>query len=180
MKKVIPMVAGVAVAGVGAAKAETVLSGGDRNRFDSLFKKYESGGVDWIHLKAFAKIESDCGLARSVAHGLVDPRDIEGSKSSDGKSWGIMQLRPSTANDYESVSIEDLNNAEINIRIASKHIKRLYLLFKGNWDHVVQAYNQGEGNMQKQIRGEIAGNAREYLMKYNTAYNNLKLKGGIL
>ena len=68
--------------------------------YDSLFKKYGAEyNIDWRWLKAICLNESNLGKAKSVMIGLENPRDIENSKSSDGKSWGLMQVTVPTAKD---------------------------------------------------------------------------------
>lgn len=128
----------------------------DWNRLDQRFKYHASLQglpVDgWKWLKAIALNESDLGR---------DSRVKAGNVSRDGLSWGLMQLVLATARDYEPVAVSDLNNEEINLRIAAKHFSRLYRKFKV-LEHAVKAYNQGEGNMAKEIASRKNGNVSGY------------------
>lgn len=143
------------------------------SNYDDLFKKYASMyGLDWKMLKAIAIIESSLGRAPSVAHGLKNPSDIENSKSTDGKSWGIMQVTLPTARDYDSTaSAEKLNNPAYSVEIASRHIRMLMNLFKNDSkqiEKVVKSYNQGQG-------ATMAGKnyADTYWIKYQNAYKTI-------
>ena len=148
------------------------------DKFDDLFKKYGAiYGVDWKLLKRISWIESNIGLNSRVAKGLVNPKDIEGSKSYDGLSWGLMQVTVTTAKDYDkNASAEKLNNPAYSIEIGAKHLKMLKQLFSSERD-VVMSYNQGQGNQKKFIAAEKSGTlkenqysqARSYWAKYNLA-----------
>lgn len=111
-------------------------------KYDDLFKKYgRNSGISWEWLKAIALNESNLGRDSLVAAGKV---------SSDGLSWGLMQLKQSTANDFKKgVTIADLNNAEISIEIAAKYLAMLYKLFSGDQKKIIMSYNQGQGNTLK-------------------------------
>ena len=70
----------------------------DFTKWDDLLKKYSvQYKVPWRWLKVIILNESSNGNDRSVLRGLANPNDIEGSKSSDGKSWGLMQITLATA-----------------------------------------------------------------------------------
>lgn len=145
--------------------------------YDDLFKRYAPKGIDWNVLKKIARIESHIGLAPSVAYGILNPTDIENSKSSDGLSWGLMQLRPSTARDFDpSATAQKLNNPEYSIYIAGLYINwcRSYLLrntflTEANprfTEFLVKSYNQGVGNTSKEIKSGGIGFASAYWTKY--------------
>jgi len=132
-------------------------------KYDSKFKYYASqNGLPsegWLWLKAICLNESSLGENPLVKAGLW---------STDGLSRGIMQLTVATANDYMhwyAGKISDLkkeNPAEykrlayllddddLSIQISAKHFSRLYRKFRV-LEHAVKAYNQGEGNMAKEI-----------------------------
>lgn len=143
---------------------------------DSLFKKYAAQyGLDWLMLKAICANESSLGTHPSVVRGMNTPYDVEGSKSSDGKSWGIMQLTIPTAQDFDqSATAVKLNNAEYSVKLAAQFIAWLTLRFKktdprfNEW--VVKSYNQGAGNTNKEIAGTSKGFAGEYWERYQRNY----------
>lgn len=128
------------------AKVITILP--DFEKYDYLFKKYgQSYQVPWRWLKAIAMNESSLGKAASVVRGLNNPNDIEGSKSSDGKSWGLMQVTLTTANELrKGTTVADLNNPEISIELAAKYINKMIGKFGlSDRESVIRAYNGGPG-----------------------------------
>lgn len=151
---------------------ETVGESLDFNKYDSLFKKYGSlNGVAWQYLKAICMNESSLGNAKSVAHGLEYPSDIEASKSTDGKSWGLMQITIPTGKDLDPLcSPEKLNNAEYSIKLAAKLVSQLQKKFNSSdkrWlEWVIKSYNQGAGNTNKEKSGVISGYADEYWKRF--------------
>lgn len=151
--------------------------------YDDLFKKYAKiYGLDWKMLKAIAIIESDQGREASVKRGLENPSDVEGSKSSDGLSWGLMQVTIVTARDYDSTATpQKLNNPEYSIKIASQHLARLKKIFNpsdarfNEW--VVKSYNQGQGNTLKEMKSSNSNSyqaAKNYWLKYINAYSSIE------
>lgn len=160
-----------------AKGAETVSTNPD-SRFDSLFIKYGTMyNIDPKELKAIATIESSLGRAKSVARGLVAPSDIEGSKSTDGLSWGIMQVTIPTARDYDSTATaEKLNDPDYSVKIAARHLSKLHSLFNRSdaryQEWVIKSYNQGQGNTKREIAGYV-GYANGYWLKYLNAYSSL-------
>lgn len=150
------------------------------NQYDSFFKKSaEKYSVDWTWLKGIALNESSLGKHPRVARGLAVPSDIDGSKSEDGKSWGLMQVTVPTAKDFDkNASEEKLNNAEYSIDIAAKFIASLKKQFPPNdprfVEWVIKSYNQGAGNTKKERSGAITGYAKQYWDKFQK--NLIKVK----
>lgn len=148
-------------------------------KFDSIFQKYATiYGLDWKMLKTICYIESNLGRAASVTRGLVAPSDVEGSKSSDGLSWGIMQVRITTARDYDpTVTVIKLNDPDYSVKIAAQHLSMLKKYFTSQdqnvVEYVVKAYNQGQGRMQKVINGEATDVASGYWLKYLNIYQGV-------
>jgi membrane-bound lytic murein transglycosylase MltF len=105
-------------------------------------------GVPWRWLMAFGYTESDNGEATSVAYGLENPGDREGSKSSDGLSWGVMQMTERTANDLRpGTTFQELNNPETSILLGAQYVRQLMDRFPGNREYTVRSYNGGPGFM---------------------------------
>lgn len=141
--------------------------GSNFSRWDDLLVKYASETAPFFWLKNLMMIESTLGMNSRVARGIECPEDIEGSKSEDGKSWGLLQLRPSTARDYDpNSSAVLLNDPEYSIMIGSKHLHRLFMTFNGEEQWVIKSYNQGEGNSHKELSGLTDGYAGTYWAKY--------------
>ena len=117
------------------------------NRYDSLIQKYVAGTsvpFDWV--KAIMIIESDLGRAPSVARGILNPTNVDASKSSDGKSWGLMQLTLPTARMFEPLITEvGLNDPEISIRLGVKYLKWLISKKGLDQEYIARSYNGGLG-----------------------------------
>lgn len=142
-------------------------------QYDALFKRYAQiyGVEDWHWLKAIALNESSLGKAKSVARGLEAPWDIEGSKSYDGKSWGLMQVTMATGKWLDpSCTEEKLNNPEYSVKLAADLFARnqkTFNRYESRWlEWVVKSYNQGSGNTKKEIAGG-PGYANEYWDRFN-------------
>lgn len=146
---------------------------------DRLFVQYGTHyGVDWKVLKAICIIESNLGRAPSVARGLQNPNDVEGSKSSDGKSWGVMQVTIPTARDFDqNATPQKLNNPEYSVQIAARYIqwtqRQFSVLELRYLEWVVKSYNQGVGNTSKERAGQSQGFAHDYWTKFKTAYRSI-------
>lgn len=132
---------GLVAASLSAKGSETKpVAISDWNKYDSLFKKY-AVSYPWQWLKAIALNESDLGRNALVKAGKV---------SSDGKSWGLMQLTMPTARDFDkNATIDKLNNAEYSIDLASQYIYFLYRKYGGDERKIIMSYNQGQGNTDR-------------------------------
>lgn len=148
-------------------------------QFDALFQKYgTSYGVSWRVLKAIAMNESSLGQNERVALGIREPANIEGSKSEDGKSWGLMQLTVPTASDFvpDTTPVE-LNDPDFSIRVAAQFIawiQKQFPLVDPRWQEwVIKSYNQGVGNTNKERAGRIDGYAGEYWSRFQRNLNRI-------
>lgn len=161
-------------------EVDTMEAKSNWTKFDALFKKYGTKyGVDWQFLKAIALNESSLGTAKSVARGFENPYDIEGSKSYDGLSWGLMQVTVKTARDLDPFATEiKLNNADYSIDLAAKYLARLQAMFLRDdprWlEWTIKSYNQGPGNSKKERDGKIQGYAEEYWQRFQRNLNRVK------
>ncbi len=141
------------------------------HRWDYYFKEAETKhNVDWRWLKAIAMNESSLGTNKSVAIGLANPKNVAGSASSDGKSYGLMQITLATAKSMEpSVTPQKLNIPEYSIDLAARYVAELKKMFSitdfryVEW--VIKSYNQGPGNTKKEIEGK-PGFADEYWKRF--------------
>ena len=126
---------------------EAVTNTSDFEKWDYLLKKHaRSYGVSWRYLKYIILNESSNGNAKSVLRGLAVPSDVEGSKSSDGKSWGLMQITLPTAKALagRSVSAVELNNPDFNVALSAKLMKELVLRYGvNNREKIFRDYNGG-------------------------------------
>lgn len=133
------------------------------NEFDSLFKKYASlYGINWKWLKAIALNESTLNNNKLVKQGLA---------STDGKSYGIMQLTIPTASDMygKTVTPSQLNNPEFSIMYAAKYVGRLAKMFSFDEQKTIISYNQGQGNTKKgnDFTGDYYPRFKRWLSKIN-------------
>ncbi len=150
------------------------------NRWDYYFKQAgEKWSVDWKLLKAISMNESSLGTNKSVKLGLENPKNVAGSASSDGKSWGIMQMTIKTAKDFDpTVTPQMLNNPEYSIDLAAQFIKHLKKYFKPTdlryTEWVVKSYNQGMSNTKDEIAGKNLGFANEYWRRFKNNYEVLQ------
>lgn len=146
-------------------------------KYDSLFKLY--GADDWKVLKAIAMNESSLGEYPSVKKGLLNPSDVEGSKSHDGLSWGLMQMTIPTARDFDSDATPMmLNNPEYSVRLAARFLRSLKRQFS-ELEYVVKAYNQGAGNTKKELEGKHGGYANEYWERFQRNLRIINEKQGV-
>lgn len=176
MNKKVVAAAGAALLLVIMQNKEAVVTA-TLTQYDSLFKKYGAQyGVDWTILKRICYIESTLGANPRVLRGILNPNDVEGSKSSDGKSWGIMQLRPSTAQQFDpSATPQKLNNPEYSVKIAAQYVawcqgyvaRNIVSRSSGAFlEWVIKSYNEGVGNADKEQEGKIEGYADAYWEKF--------------
>lgn len=141
------------------------------HQYDGIFRQYGTiYGVNWQHLKAISLNESNLGRAPSVALGLIDPGNIQGSKSSDGKSWGLMQVTLTTAKSLDPLATErKLNDPNYSVQLAARYISELKKMFKTSdprfLEWVIKSYNQGPGNTKKEIQSG-KGYADEYWERF--------------
>lgn len=179
---------GGAMVAFGVFKGTEAMAGTASDSFtqwDELFKKYGvQYQVRWTWLKAIAMNESSLGKHPSVARGLKFPDDVEGSKSDDGKSWGIMQLTLPTARDFApSTQVRDLNNPEYSIKVAAQFLAWLQNRFptvdKRFAEWVIKSYNQGAGNTNKERAGTIKGYAGEYWARFQRNLAEIERKQGV-
>lgn len=56
---------------------------------------------------------------------------------------GLMQLRPSTARNFERVSTKQLFNPQVNIRVGIKYLSQLLKRYNGETELALAAYNAG-------------------------------------
>jgi len=116
-------------------------------KYDGLIRKYSAQyNVPWRWIKAVMMNESSLGQAPSVARGLASPQDIEASKSSDGKSWGLMQLTLPTAREFAPLlTAAGLNSPEISVKVGSQYLAKLMKMKGGDREATIRSYNGGPG-----------------------------------
>lgn len=114
-------------------------------------------GYRTIIVKYSQEYDIDPFLIASVIN--VESRyDKLALSSKDAK--GLMQISPQTGRwasevlNIDNYSEEDLFQPDLNIRIGSWYLNRLFKEFDGNLDLILAAYNAGSGNVNKWIENE--------------------------
>lgn len=113
------------------------------DKYDSLFIKYANKfGLDWKMLKAIAIKESTLG---------EDPRVKNNELSRDGLTYGLMQIKYTTAKYYlPNLTLDELRyKPEKQIEAAAAFLGDLKKKFNGDFKKIVISYNQGETNTAK-------------------------------
>ena len=114
------------------------------NRIIDYSKRYDIGArmAQSIFDIALAEgIDPDLAFRLVRLESEFNPR----AKSSVG-AIGLTQLMPSTARFYhKGVTVADLYQPEMNLRIGFKYLRNLMKLYKGNIEVALVAYNRGEG-----------------------------------
>lgn len=144
------LAAGVAVFATRKASASEpdaeVVDASKWGRFDSAFQAAAAPySYPWTWLKAICLCET---LLGTDAYYLNHQQG-----SSDGKSWGLMQVTLSTGSDLAGYALtpEDLRNDGFSIELAAKYIGELYVDFDGDRRNTIMSYNQGPGNTRKGV-----------------------------
>jgi hypothetical protein len=70
------------------------------------------------------------------------------AKSSAG-ALGLMQLQLPTARNYEKISLKQLWQPEVNLRVGIKYLSRLEKRFNGRLDQALAAYNAGPERIRR-------------------------------
>lgn len=130
-----------------------------------LKKKAKQYSVPWRWLAAFVGQESSWGTDSRVKRGLANAKDVT-SVSGDGKSYGLMQVIPTTADQMlgrmpGTTKFYELNDPEFNVNVGAKYVSYVRAKFPGvvqfkdgerAW--TVRAYNGGPG-----FRSTVQGQA---------------------
>ncbi len=119
--------------------------------------------VEW---PIIAKQGADLGVDPVLILSLIKQESaFEKEISSSVGASGYMQLMPFTASDVEpDVERRDLIQAETNIRIGTKYLKKLLDRYKGNVALALSGYNAGPTAADRWVReGRAAGSFMEYV-----------------
>lgn len=125
------------------------------DKYDALFIKYANRyGLDWKMLKAIAIKESTLGENPLVKNNLL---------STDGLTYGLMQIKYTTAKFYiKDLTLDQLRyNPERQIEAAAAYLGDLKKKFNGDVKKMVISYNQGETNTK---------NGKDYTGTYYPKY----------
>lgn len=109
-------------------------------KYDERIKKSaDEYNIPWRWVKAILIVESTLG---------ENPRVKTGQASEDNKSWGLAQMKPSTASwiSGRAINSADLSDDDLSIDLCAKYLSYLSELFKGDEPKTIMSYNQGQGN----------------------------------
>ena len=97
---------------------------------------------------------------------------------SNKNAYGLTQLLLPTARDYEpNVTVSGLYDQETNIRIFFLHFERLLVKYNGNVTKVLDAWNRGEGTVDKLLAQNInpANGYSEAVYRVAVANNRFRI-----
>jgi len=85
------------------------------------------------------------GVDKDLVHAVIAAESGYNPKAvSPAGAIGLMQVMPATAADYGVASADALFDPETNVKVGTRHLKRLISKY-GSVGHAVAAYNAGEG-----------------------------------
>lgn len=114
------------------------------------------------------------GLERDLVHAVVRAESSYNAHAvSHAGAVGLMQIMPETAADYGVRSVAALFDAETNVRIGTRHLKRLVSRY--GIGKAVMAYNAGEGALQRHGGFVTYAETQRYTHRVLTTY--LQRKG---
>ena len=135
------------------------------------------------YAKFVEKYSNQFGVNKNLVYAVIRCESGFNPKAKSEKgAIGLMQLIPATAKwcaELLSIEYEDeyLIQEEYNIMLGVYYISYLSARFD-NFSHVVMAYNAGEGNVKKWLKGNgmVFNETRDYLSKVKIAYTIYSLK----
>jgi len=108
-------------------------------------------GASAIYNKSnFAKYEQQYGLPAGTLS-KIEQLETSGGKNlsyAGQGAYGFFQMKPSTARDYGSKSMQDLYDEDKAANLAAQHMKRLLVKSKGDLNAAMTAYHSGEAILQ--------------------------------
>jgi hypothetical protein len=95
------------------------------------------------------KAANTTALAPALIHAVITVESKHNPKALSKKgAYGLMQLMPATAKHYGLTGLKKANHQQ-NILIGARHLKELVVLFDGNLELALAAYNAGPANIKK-------------------------------
>jgi len=113
------------------------------------------------------------GVDRDLVHAVIAAESgYNPAAVSSAGAIGLMQIMPATAADYGVTSANDLFRPETNVKVGTRHLKRLIAKYK-SVGHAVAAYNAGEGALEDQ-RAMTYPETRRYSVQVVNYYRRSK------
>jgi len=98
-------------------------------------------------------VEEDLIWAVMYVESTLDPNAV-GPAGPDTDGHGLMQVTLGTAGDLMEANVGDGTilkaDPDLNIELGARYLAEQYRRF-GNWPHAISAYNQGPGNLQRNL-----------------------------
>lgn len=116
------------------------------------------------------------GLDPLLIHAIayVESRHVSTAKSRAG-AVGLMQVMPATARRFGVAETKDLNNAAVNLDVASQYLASLFRVYGTDLRLVLAAYNAGEGAVKRHGRQVPPyRETRAYVRDVQAQYGRLK------
>lgn len=90
------------------------------------------------------------GVERELVHAVVAAESAYNAHAvSHAGAIGLMQVMPRTAADYGVTDAKALFDPKVNVKIGTRHLKRLLGKYKNDYGRVIMAYNAGEGTVDR-------------------------------
>jgi hypothetical protein len=98
--------------------------------------------------KLIERYSRQYNLEQDLVHAVVRAESAYNAHAvSPAGAVGLMQIMPATAADYGVGSVDDLFDAQTNVRVGTRHLKRL--IGQYGIGKAVMAYNAGEGALAR-------------------------------
>jgi hypothetical protein len=124
--------------------------------------------------KLIARYAKSYGVERDLVHAVVRAESAYNAHAvSPVGAVGLMQIMPATGADYGVGSVDALFDAQTNIRVGVRHLKRL--VGRYGIGKAVMAYNAGEGALARQNGFVTYAETQRYTHRVLTSY--LQKKG---
>lgn len=134
-------------------------------------------GLDSGHGSLIALAAKDSGVDQALLTAVIA---IESGFRSDARSpkgaLGLMQLMPATA--APLLGVDDVASALVdpatNVRVGSRHLRRLIDQYPGRLDLALAAYNAGEGAVRKYDNVPPYAETQQYVRDVTALYARYK------
>jgi hypothetical protein len=123
--------------------------------------------------KLIARTAKRYGVERDLVHSVVRAESAYNAHAvSPVGAIGLMQIMPATGADYGVGSVDALFDAQTNIRVGVRHLKRL--VGRYGIGKAVMAYNAGEGALARHNGFVTYAETQRYTHRVLTSYLNKK------
>lgn len=129
-----------------------IQSQGDLAAHDDAMPKHADNSQDMQSLPFHQEVleaANTTALAPALIHAVITVESKHNPKALSKKgAYGLMQLMPATAKHYGLTGLKKANHRQ-NILVGARYLKELVVLFDGNLELALAAYNAGPANIKK-------------------------------